>query len=810
MAEADARSFAQRLFAARDVHYFPVRHHSPACAFQLTRALRELKPRHVLIEMPSDFSHLMALLTDPVLRPPAAIIAFPDRDPGEPPAGAAYWPLSVTAPEYAAIRVGAECGATLRFIDLPAGAREMSEPPPAPTDGAAAVGQPLVLTSDTLLDHSTYVRALGARTGCRDLNELWDRLFESRLTEPDWRCFFADVGVWCLLARQTSRREQLEQEGTLARERCMVAHVAEVVARRETPIAVVTGGLHTPALLDPALDVGAANPGGTSRSYLVRFSHPRLDALSGYGAGMPNPRYYELLHAAAERGEVQPHQAVAEEILLDLAAHLRAERPGFAPSVPGIVETLRHAAQLASLRGLPGPLRSELFDAARAALVKDEDPRFGSPLLEALRQRLTGAGIGDVPPGAGSPPLIEAARRLARSLGFTVTDSVTRRRKLDIHRNRRHRRASRFLHAMSLIGAELGRLEQGADYAIGVDLDTLFEVWGYAWSPHVEACLIEAAADGDDVESVCVAVLRRQAEQLVTEGKGHNAAEAAMLLFAAGQAGVRPTLLSELLQGLEREIAEDPDLPRVTHALSHLLLLWSARPVLGLTREPRLRAILGACYRRAIFLVATIGSTRREQIDAVAQALVSLRDIAQASDVAEVDPALFTEVVDALVDADLSPLLGGVIAALAVQFGRRAPAFLGARIGGALAGAAVDLADRVAPLAGLLQVAPGALRRMEEVVIAIDAALGGLDEECFIQMLPHLRTAFTALTPLEAESLGRRIAAQHGASPGLLTIYQPLRLSETELNANLTASRELIDLWRDDGLGAWLPPEVAE
>jgi hypothetical protein len=590
----------------------------------------------------------------------------------------------------------------------------------------------------------------------------------------------------------------------------MVAHLAEVEARKETPIAVVTGGLHTPALLDPAPDVRAAIPGGTSRSYLVRFSHPRLDALSGYGAGMPNPRYYELLHAAAERGEAHPHQVVAEEIFLDLAAHLKVDRPGFAPSVPGIVEALRHAAQLASLRGLPGPLRSELFDAARAALVKDEDVRFGSPLLETLRQRLTGASIGDVPPGAGSPPLIEAARRQARSLGFIVTDSVTRRRKLDIHRNPRHRRASRFLHAMSLVGAELGRLEQGADYAIGVDLDSLLEVWRYAWSPHVETCLIEAAADGDDVESVCAAVLRRQAAQLVTEGKGRNAAEAAMLLFAAGQAGVRPPLLEELLRALEREISEDPDLPRVTHALGQLLLLWSARPVLGLTREPRLRSILGACYRRAIFLTATIGSTRREHLDDVVQALIVLRDIAEASPVRAIDPELFTDAVDELVEGDLSPLLGGVITALAVQFGRRTPAFMAARIGGALGGAAVNLADRVAPLAGLLRVAPAALCRMEEVVTAIDAALGGLDEECFIQILPHLRAAFTVLTPQEAESLGRRIAAHHGASPGAVAIYQPLRLSETELNANLGASRELFHLWREDGLGAWLPPEAGE
>jgi hypothetical protein len=811
-AESDARGFAARLRAGGPAHFFPVRHHSPACAWQLARAFRELKPRHVLIEMPGDFAALIPLLMDPILRAPAAIVAFPEAAPGEPAPPAAYWPLSATAPEYAAIREGAACGASIRFIDLWAGAREMREDAgeERPREEADSPGAPVVLTDDTALDHSTYVRALARRTGCRDLNELWDRLFESRITEPDWRGFFGDVGAWCLLARHSRARDDLLRDGTLARERCMARHLAQVLAKNETPVAVVTGGFHTPGLIDLSEPADPeTSPLRPSRSYLVRFSHQRLDALAGYSAGMPSPRYYDLLHAAVQRGEVNPQQAVAEELFLDLAAQLRTRRPGLAPAVTGIVEALRHAAALARLRGMKGPLRSELFDAARASLVKDEDPRFGSPLLDELRARLIGTAIGDVPPGAGSPPLIEAARRQARSLGFTVTDSATRRRKLDIHRNPRHREASRFLHAMDLLGAELGRLEQGADYAVGVDLDALFEVWSYAWSPAVETNLIEAAADGDDVQRACTSVLRRKAARLGEQGKGRNAAEAAMLLFAAASAGVGPALMGELLTLLASEIAEDPDLFRVTQALQNLVLLWCARPVLGMTSEARLTAILGVCYRRAIFLIATIGSASREQLPNTAQALVAIRDVAEvASDVGTIEAALFTQAVDALVESQLPPLLQGVIDALAVQLGRRPPSFLAARIGGALAGAAVEAEDRVAPLVGLLMVSPAALRRMEDVVSAIDAALNSIDEAAFIQVLPHLRSAFTVLAPAETEALGALIAQRHGAAGGL-PVYQPIPVSEAELNGNLVRARELVSLWQQDGLASWLPPELS-
>jgi hypothetical protein len=119
----------------------------------------------------------------------------------------------------------------------------------------------------------------------------------------------------------------------------------------------------------------------------------------------------------------------------------------------------------------------------------------------------------------------------------------------------------------------------------------------------------------------------------------------------------------------------------------------------------------------------------------------------------------------------------------------------------------VDMEDRVAPLAGLLRVAPAALRRMEEVMTAIDAALNGLEEETFVHMLPALRAAFTVLAPGEAESLGRALASHHGVTAGALAIYQPLSLSEGELQGNLAASQELLNVWREDGLDAWFPRE---
>src|SRR5262249_16889986 len=47
-----------------ELSVFPVRHHSPACAFHLSRLIRERPPSLVLIEGPRCFDPLIPLLTD--------------------------------------------------------------------------------------------------------------------------------------------------------------------------------------------------------------------------------------------------------------------------------------------------------------------------------------------------------------------------------------------------------------------------------------------------------------------------------------------------------------------------------------------------------------------------------------------------------------------------------------------------------------------------------------------------------------------------------------------------------------------------
>src|SRR5579871_5671541 len=93
------------------VVFFPVRHHSPACACIVRRLALDLRPSAILIEGPSDFNDRRAELALPH-RLPIAIYSYVRRADGA--RRGAYYPFCVYSPEWQAIRVAGEMGVPWR------------------------------------------------------------------------------------------------------------------------------------------------------------------------------------------------------------------------------------------------------------------------------------------------------------------------------------------------------------------------------------------------------------------------------------------------------------------------------------------------------------------------------------------------------------------------------------------------------------------------------------------------------------------------------------------------------------------------
>ncbi|WP_431125539.1 DUF5682 family protein [Variovorax paradoxus] len=820
-----------RLFGEEGVFFVPVRHHSPACAFALRGLLREIKPAAVLIEGPDDLAALMPLLLHEQTKAPVAWLCqstrqvpVDDADVDEKTrteSRTSFFPFCDYSPEWIAVREGAALGARLGLIDLPwsdkAWHRDDDE-----SDEGDARDAARSLMEERHFAHSRYLNAMVSQLGCADHQELWDRLFELRTTAAlgDWRAFFSDVFSWCAMARLDYEPEVLEAELSLPRERHMAAHIRRWRNEVEGPIVVVTGGFHTLELVEQWQKAkpskAPAGKDAPADAWLIRYSFERLDALNGYASGMPSPGYYQQVWDRLEAGEADPFTAVTLDSLTRFARQTRAQDHVDAVSTALVQAAAAQAMRLAALRGNAGPGRQDLLDAIRSCFVKGAIDEGTRGFTADLRNFLSGTRMGDVPPSAGSPPLIEDARRLARQAGVRLDDSTARVARLDLYRKPSHRERSRFFHAMAYLDAGLGSWLAGPDFLGNSRLHLLFEEWRAAWSPLVEARLIELAADGASVEAVCMAKLRKEEIALSDQGRGRSASAAVTLLLRACLVGLQ-SRLPQLLSMLSTHLDEDAALGSVVDCGHRLVTLWRAREPLGVQQHPQLRSLLERVWPAALFLLPDVGECPEEAEAGAVKQLLSLRELGRllASLQSELEEEANGDAVDlGLLRAQLERFATGALAAPGVAGAASALLYLDGHwdehaldtVVRQRFGAGAEPREAVRFLNGVMAAAPELLLRLPALLEGLDGLVQGWDAEAFVAHLPDLRQAFTRLKPQETSDLASRVAALHGMgeAEGEALYQVHYETTEQDLHEGAQLQLALAECLRRDGLAAWL------
>jgi len=823
------------------VHFAPIRHHSPACALAVQALIREVRPAAVLIEGPDDFDTLLPLLLDAATRPPVAILAQATAPTGRDDPDAArsvFYPFCDYSPEWVALHEGRAAGAQLAFIDCPWRPDDASYDR-NDSDDDEDIGN---LMSERYLAHSDYLKALAARTGCRDQDELWDHLFELRdgAALRDWRQLFADVHAYCAMARNDYEPAVLEAEGSLPRERHMAAHLRAWRARVDGPIVVVTGGFHTTALQrmlhapETAPAVRDSGAGKRLGSWLIRYSFDRLDALSGYASGMPSPAYYQRVWESANATADGPLLAdVAANCLTGLARISRELGLSEQISTAGVQAAVVQAVRLADLRGHAGPGRQDLLDAVRSCFIKGAIDDGTTGMAADIHRYLGGSKIGDIPPSAGSPPLLEDARRTAAHMRINLGDSTARTVRLDLYRKDRHRARSRFLHLMAYLDTGLARWQSGPDFIGGSSLELLMEEWRVAWSPLVEARLIEYSPLGATLQAVAMARLRRDQAALAAQGQGRSASAAVSLLTRACVIGLHQQLPS-LLQLVADLLDEDSNAASVITCSHRLLLLWRGREPLGLQEHPQLRALLLQAWNTALYLVPQLAQAKPEDEAAAIGHLRTLRTLhgalrQLADDPAAGDPAasapaagitvtgipaasapaprhtsIWQRQLQALTTAiDGAPGVRSAAAATLFIDGAWTDTELAAMLQASFGPGALP-GDAVRALAGLMAVAPELLLTQAGLRAQVSAIVAGWDEQTFIAFLPDLRQAFTLLKPQETAHLAEALAGTQQLTPAE-THYTA---TEADLLAGVALQARLAASVAHDGLAAWLTTEA--
>ncbi len=740
----------------------PVRHHSPACARFVREVILRARPAAVLIEGPADFNDRI----DELFlghRPPISIYSHVAWSDGR--RQGAYYPMCEYSPEWQALLAARECGARVRFIDLPFAllARE---------DRRAN------RYADDRLRGGHYVEALCKALEVENSDDAWDLMMEQ---DPGLSADAARerVDSYCRGLREMDAGAVAESD--LRREAYMARHIRAARAEFGSDrVVVVTGGYHTSGLEqllgadEPAtatdLDVSLVWPEEIVERgiALTPYSYERLDSLVGYDAGMPSPGFYHRAWCAGA-------EPVHTPLLRAMAERLRELKQPV--SAADLIAVEMSAQTLATLRGHARVWRRDLTDAVISALVKD-DVHLAHPFILAMQSVLRGGERGRLAAGSPLPPLVKDihARLAAANL---LPDKAPKERVLTLTKPD-DLAVSRLLHQLRVLGIPGVERVSGVDFSKRNDLTALTETWRLRWMPEQDAQMIEASRYGSALDEAAAARLREAAEKLE-----RNGAAAALLLLDSVLAGVMKTA-----DALRRRVAEvlhqDGDLARVAEAIDHLLHLFSWDDTLGTKGSMAAGELLKEAFERAVWLLESggAGASAKQEVEAVR---LTRDAFERAEEPMRLDRTTFADAL-ARVQADdrRSPAQRGACAGALWSLHRADPAHIRRDL--LLFAAPEHLGDFLTGLFGLAreeaQRDPELLRAVHEVVIA-------WRDDAFLTALPSLRLAFMYFTAREKVYLARALFTEAAAPE---EEPAPLVVSTAEAARAMAFERALFEL----------------
>jgi hypothetical protein len=694
-----------------------IRHHGPGSARAVPRALDAYRPEVVLIEGPPEADGLVALAADPGMRPPVALLAYPTGAHQHPASRASFWPFAEFSPEWQAMRWALAAGVPVRFCDLPAVARfaavEPEEPPTA--------------------ERYDPLGALAAAAGYDDPERWWEDVVEHRQPGDDPLAPFAAIASAMAVVRESAPAPPAGERVAEERREAYMRRVLRAALKEYSRVAVVCGAWHVPALSAP-LPPAAADARvlrGLRRARVgvtwVPWTHGRLASWQGYGAGVSSPGWYHHLFTVPDR--------VIPRWLTAVAEVLRGE--GLPVSSAHVIESVRLAEALATLRGRPLAGLAEVTEATRAVLCDGDELR-----VELVSRRLVvGERLGAVPDETPGVPLVRdlaaAQKRLRLSPSALPRDlDLDLRRDIDAER-------SRLLHRLRVLDVAWGEPREARR-----GRGTFWESWRLLWQPEFAVDLIAASGYGTTVLDAASARAVERAAGAPTVGAVAAVVERCLLADL-------PDALPPVLRALDERMALDTD---VTHlmdalpALARTLRYGDVRRTdlgsLGAVTATMLTRIRVGLPAAVTGLDDDAARDMRVRLDAVHAAVALLGQDSRA------------EWLDALARLgdrdDLPGLLAGRITRLLLDAGRLDGDEVGRRLGLVLT-VGVPVARGAAWIEGFLSGGGLVLVHDERLLRLVDGWLDGIPADVFVEMLPLLRRTFSEFAEPERRAIGTRV-----------------------------------------------------
>lgn len=752
-----------------EIVLLPIRHHSPACAWHVKKMIAELSPAAVLVEGPENANALIPVLVHEETRTPLAVY-YSYRDSSgllseEKADYKCYYPFLDYSPELAALREGKRLGIPVSFIDLPYGEILASS---SEGKGLLREEEKNNYNDDYLLAKNEYIRKLCEKTGLRNFDEFWEKYFELNGLSEDSETLFSHLYTYCKLARDSTPQETMREDGCLKREEYMAAGIVraarEAAAVCSCRILVVTGGFHTPGLIELLRDEnGKAKIAADKKAdlrvplkdqnvYPMPYSMEAADALNGYASGMPFPGFYQRIWEGLEGDRMESaYEAAVLELLVSSGKEIR-KKEGYLSTYDEICACAM-ARGLAQLRGKPAPGAYELLDAALSSYVKGEYNLSTDAPMRVLRKQMTGRSMGKLCADADMPPIImdfeESCQRLGIKNRTTLEQEVT----LSVFSSAKHRQISMLLHRMLFLETNFARKMKGPNLQQKQNRNLLREIWKYKWSTQVTSALIDVSVHGATVSEACSGLVKLRMK------KDMGAKEAAVLLTSVFEMGLKEQLTAVYDRSLEL-MMRDTDFYSLSGALSYLTMMEELESLYHAGLQ--VGALITVCLRRVIALLPSMGDIKDENLGDCMKACKLLYQLTGREEYQPEREQYYGIITEMALGEGIHPGLHGCVLGILYGCGKASVTQVEMSCRGYLTGTREQMLKTAVFFRGLFYTARDLVFIGGQFLGMLDGFLGNVGDQEFMELLPELKMAFSYFTPREIDRIAESAAGLHG------------------------------------------------
>ena len=479
-----------------EIEVLGIRHHGVGSAKNLLARLKEINPDHIIIEGPEELMNCFNIDID-TIKPPVSILLY---NPNEL-SNSSFYPFAEYSPEWQAIKFAQKNNISFTTADLPKKisfgiakkrkdelkekllAENDSEEEGLENKSILEEKEKKLIAPEGYEFHNHPIEVIAKIEGYENTELWWEHNFEQKFVVEPKEHFQAVLTLMTAL-RDTYVNHDFEENEL--REAFMRNAVRKAIKEGKEKIVFVCGAWHSPAILE----YNSKEKKKSDREIIKRLPREKVEATwipwlnsrlawkSGYGAGINSPGWYEYLWKhqkdTGERWLIYVAKVFREKVIDVSTAH--------------VIETLRLAKTLASLRGLSRPGLAEMDEAIISVICMGEDV-----LMHFIRDELTiGKKMGKIPEGTPQLPIQKDFEKKAKTYRFKFSEEA-KDYKLDL-RTERGLQKSTFLHQLNLLNIKWG------DIKFANTKGTFKEVWSLAWQPEISLDIIDKGIWGNTIE----------------------------------------------------------------------------------------------------------------------------------------------------------------------------------------------------------------------------------------------------------------------------------------------------------------------